>query len=69
MIHPDIERTILTDHPHREPSTVDCTYCGNEMQTGEEVYAFPSENHYYCSLDCVGNQMLKEGNLERVLLE
>lgn len=70
MEHPDIERTIATGHPHEEPTTVDeCTYCGQELSEGEEVLAFPSEYNYFCTAECVVNQMLKEGNLEKVVLE
>lgn len=70
MEHPNIERAINTGHPHGEPVTVDeCTYCGQELSEGEEVLAFPSEYNYFCNAECAVNQMLKESNIERRVLE
>lgn len=46
-----------------------CACCGNEISQGDEVFQFPSTEHYFCSQQCVHEQMLKEDNLRRVVAE
>ncbi|MGE7545032.1 hypothetical protein [Sporosarcina newyorkensis] len=68
--HPDIARTIATRHPQEEPIIIsECARCGQELQQGEEVVFFPGNEYNFCSDTCLIEQMLKEGNIEKVVLE
>lgn len=46
-----------------------CACCGNEISDGEEVLQFPNTEHYFCSQQCVFDQMIAEDNLRRVVAE
>lgn len=69
MEAPHIRQAAL--HGYSEPERIvgECACCGQEIHEGEEVKRFPSTSHYFCSGDCVIEQMEAEGNLERVVVE
>lgn len=60
---------MLTETPENYVAKCANDSCGNEISQGEEVFQFPSTEHYFCSQQCVHEQMLKEDNLRRVVAE
>lgn len=66
MMHPDIERTMMTGYPYPEPQVFDrCTNCNEEIHYKEEFVEHAG--YPYCSKECLVELMLQEGNASLVI--
>ena len=68
MMHPGIERTMMTGYPYPEPAVFDrCTKCEEEIHFKEEFVEHAG--YPYCCKECLVEQMLIEGNANLVIAE
>ena len=68
MMHPAIERTMMTGYPYPEPAVFD--RCANDKCKEEIHYKdefVEHAGHPYCCKECLVEQMLEEGNASLVV--